>query len=455
MLCVTAPIHAAEEADLRPAADAGPSRYAATEPLLLNGSDSMAGPGRVIQSWHWRQVEGPPTVVSGADTPTPSISGFVPAETVQTVVFELTVGDGLETSAPDRTQIIVVPAYSVGRLTLRNPPFRTTLPTLVTFGGGDCTVGGPMPFADPPEWYEAANIVSGFYEPPYEDQAEWLIVYLSSVAPEYDQQIQTIGFSTGGNPAIMIANHLNSTYQDPRYAVNRVTLIDAVCAIPFASEVGRFQANPVGGEAAWVDTYRVAAQFLNGALNVVFPFAHHATPYDWYRRSISPNSWPPAGAFHGGLTAGAYLSVVGPGRNLRLSTENTPYVFECSGDGIQCLEHRDADSAPGRLPEPVRLLGPDDGAEVGRRGTILSCQPSENAVQYTLLLGPALDDLAVAAPIGAQPPVYHLAELPHDPTYWTIRVTDAHGSTIAADPRRLCLHRAHPRRPAGRASVDP
>jgi hypothetical protein len=392
--------------------------------------------------------------VAAADSPTPTISGFVPDETVQTIVLELTVDDGLETSAPDQTRITVVPEITVGHMSLRNPPFRDDLPTLVTFGGGNCTAGGPMPFSDPPQWYEEANVISGFYEPPYEDQANWLIVFLSAVAPTYDRQIQTVGFSTGGNPAITVANHLNSTYGDPRYAVNRVTLLDATCPHPFASEVQEFNANPVGGEPAWVDTYRAGARFLPGALNVVFPFAPHAAPYDWFRRSIAPESQPTGGAFHGGVTAGAYISVIGEARRLRLATNATPYVFECSGDGIDCLTQRDIAEAPGRLPEPVRLVGPDDDAELPPAGASLSCERSENAVGYILLTGPSPEQLSAVSAETDQPPTLHLTELPFQPTYWTVRVRDAHGSTIEAAPRRLLPHRARPRHPAGRAAAS-
>jgi hypothetical protein len=444
--------HTATAAEMLPIADAGPSRYASVDAITLDGSGSSAAAGRTIVSWSWRQVAGPPVTLSNTRTPRPQVSGFSPTASVQRIGLELVVGDGWRTSAPHSTEIVIVPAFSVGRMELRNPPFRPDLPTLVTFGGGDCTVGGPMPFSDPPQWYEQVNVISGFYEPPYEDQGEWLIVYLSSVAPEYDCPIQTIGFSTGGNPAIIVANHLNSTYQDPRYAINRVTLIDAMCAIPFASEVARLQANPVGGEVAWVDTYRVGAPFLPGALNVVFPDGRHTTPATWFRRSISPDSWPPEGAFHGGLTAGAYVSVVGPGRDLRLATADTPYVFQCTGSGIACLVHRDPSTAAGRLPEPVRLVGPADGDEVGPSGVVLGCEPSANAVEYALILSPGAGDPGTVAAVAAEPLAVHLTELPHNPTYWTIRVTDAHGTTISAEPRQIHRGGPRPRRPTGRVA---
>ena len=74
-----------------------------------------------------------------------------------------------------------------------------------------------------------------------------LIVNLSSVAPNYQQRIQTIGFSTGNKPAMQVGWYVNSTYKDARYAVNRVSLCDAVCN-DLASIVASFQANPVAGE---------------------------------------------------------------------------------------------------------------------------------------------------------------------------------------------------------------
>ena len=81
-----------------------------------------------------------------------------------------------------------------------------------------------------------------------------LMVYLSSVAPDYRQPIQTMGFSTGNKPAMEVAWYVNATYKDARYAVNRVALLDAVCN-NLSTESRQFHANPIGREQCWVDNY--------------------------------------------------------------------------------------------------------------------------------------------------------------------------------------------------------
>ena len=40
---------------------------------------------------------------------------------------------------------------------------------------------------------------------------------------------------------------------------------------------------------------------------------------------------------------------------------------------------------PGRLPEPITLVGPEDGGVVDANGVFLSCQTSANAVRYQLI----------------------------------------------------------------------
>ena len=54
-----------------------------------------------------------------------------------------------------------------------------------------------------------------------------IIVFISKVAPNYAQPIQTMGWSTGGQPALDAGIRLNRVYKDRRYAVNHVTELDA------------------------------------------------------------------------------------------------------------------------------------------------------------------------------------------------------------------------------------
>ncbi len=73
----------------------------------------------------------------------------------------------------------------------------------------------------------------------------------------YNQPIQTSGHSTDGMPAIDVGLHLNLTYEDPRYAVNRVTFFDVACrdTVTYSSCIERFIASAVDGEQGWVDNY--------------------------------------------------------------------------------------------------------------------------------------------------------------------------------------------------------
>lgn len=69
-----------------------------------------------------------------------------------------------------------------------------------------------------------------------------------------------------------------------------------------------------------------------------------------------------------------------------------------------------------------------------RRG--VTCEPSENAVGYELLFGPGpyrVMDYIVVSDTHA-PPVETVQSIPFPVTWWTIRVRDAFGSTIYADP---------------------
>ena len=79
-----------------------------------------------------------------------------------------------------------------------------------------------------------------------------IIVYLSSVAPDYKMPIQASGVSTGGQPAVDLGTRLNLTYQDARYAVNRVTLLDAGINCrsykDYSESIAAFIASHVDGE---------------------------------------------------------------------------------------------------------------------------------------------------------------------------------------------------------------
>jgi hypothetical protein len=428
------PVHG--ECCRAPVAVAGPSRYVSRDPIRLDGSRSYDLDGDLITSFDWFQVSGPEIVISDGDTARPIVSGFVPTPVFQTIEIGLVVGDGVLESAVDLIEVIIVPSITNPTLSLVNPPFRPWLPTVIGFGGGDCIDGTRLLLDE--TWRHHVNLITGRYFSPYLDQAFQTVVLLSELAPDYRQPIQTVGFSTGGNPAIAVANLINQFVADPRYAVNRVTLLDTYCEPDFADKVAEFNSHPVAGETAWVDVYRSAPEPIAGALNVsFFPGGTHATPIDWYLASAGAAHWPDGDMYNHGVTAGFFLSVAGPARDLQLAVEGLVYYFECPAVAVDCLRQTNGGLYPGLVLEPVRLLGPDDGAALSAGGDVLTCATSEHAARYELLFGPDSDHLTMLVSQTPDPPDVLVAELPFEPTYWTVRVVDAHGSTLFAPPRAL------------------
>ena len=115
---------------------------------------------------------------------------------------------------------------------------------------------------------------------------------LSELAPRYDQPIQTIGFSTGGNPASAVAVIINTYFRDPRYTVNRMTLLDSWCDYPLEQKIAEYNQFKVPGEPAMAEVYRSFAEPLQGALNISFyPGGDHNTPFFWYLDSMEPATW--------------------------------------------------------------------------------------------------------------------------------------------------------------------
>ncbi|MHC4677010.1 MAG: hypothetical protein ACYTBZ_31390 [Planctomycetota bacterium] len=149
--------------------------------------------------------------------------------------------------------------------------------------------------------------------------------------------------------------------------------------------------------------------------------------------------------YSAGITAGAYVSVIGPAKNLQLAPAGSPYYFKWYGtepdevyDGQpDYLLFYDEFSYPGRLPEPVTLIGPQDDAVVDANGAVLSCQVSQNAVGYELLFGPDRHNVKRVYSYGTTPPDELIREFPFEKTWWTIKAYDVFGSSIYADPISL------------------
>jgi len=420
-----------------PKADAGLARYAAQDPVVLDGTGSCSPCGCGSLTYHWKQLSGPPVVITDANTATPTVSGFSQKSWIQECEFELIVSDGDMNSLPDTVKVIIVPAFNDSVMELENSFFRPGKPTMVFFGGDTGWHSAGLP------WKDSLNVINfEYYEAPFKRCGDMLIAFLSRVAPNYNQAIQTLGVSAGGMPAPGVGVYLNTTYADSRYNVNHVTLLDA--CVYSASTCAAFISSSVDGEQCWLDSYRSGpgsfcpGPQIYGALNVYFPEGSHLTPYEWYKSSLGSDMWS-ADMYNHGLAGGAYFSVIGPGKNLQLAPGGTKYHFKWVGPkfGPGYLDFYNESLYPGRLPEPVRLIGPEDGAVVDPNGAVLTCEVSENAVGYQLLFGPDPYQLDYIISDTPAPPTEVVTAFPFEETWWTIKVRDQYGSTIYADP--ICI----------------
>jgi N-acetylneuraminic acid mutarotase len=465
---------------MRPVADAGSSRYAGPDPVVLDGTGSYDPDDSGKLSYTWQQISGPSVVIIDANTATPTIAGsiqqepgrnptpkpqgFTQTDEIQECEFELLVSDGELTSLPDSVKIIIVPDFGTSTLRLENTSFDKDKPTVIYFGGGDCINGySGQPWNGGSAWMDRANVI-GFpsgYTPDsdstvqtYYKYGDMIIVYLSSVAPEYKQPIHTIGWSTGGMPAMDVGIHLNRVYKDARYAVNRVTHLEAPCLFLNYSwdvhlqAIDLFLTSLVAGEQCWLDEYygtesskpeyQKYLPYRTGDFLLVYLGLAHNQVRDWYRNSLTGNDM---NIFNSGVVGGAYWSVIGPGKNLQLSPEPGVYYFQWSGSAQTGAMNLFSQSQyPGRLPEPVTLIGPVDGEFVDANGVVLTCEISENAIGYQLLFGSEpyrVMDYTIASD-APEPPNEVITTFPFEQTFWTVRVYDEYGSTIYADP--ICIY---------------
>jgi len=467
-----------------PIADAGSSRYAAQDPIVLDGTASYDPDSSGTLSYTWRQIAGPSVIIIDANTATPTIAesmqpgkgrdttlkpvGFTQTDEIQECEFELVVWDGELTSLPDSVKVIVVPDFGPNLFRQENPPFDPDKPTIIYFGGGDCVNGLAVDCVSPftsPAWLSRANIIhfpngytpdSSGGERTYYRYGDMIIVYLSAAAPNYNQPIQTSGWSTGGQPAVDVGIHLNLTYADARYAINRVTFFDATryCRDYYSESITAFLGSSVDGEQCWADSYVSATSgggfvagppFHENVLNVGFPtatgswFQRHILAKLWYNNS-SRLALADLNNFNNGIVAGAYWSVIGQGKNLQLASTPDAQTYRFNWYGSRDSGHMDfydEPNHPGRLPEPVTLVRPIDVGDPN--GAVLTCEESENAVGYQLLFGPdpyrVMDyNIISDTPV---PPNEVITILPFDETWWTVRVRDQYGSTIYADPMSI------------------
>ena len=137
-----------QNASATPIADAGLPRYAARDPVQLDGTGSYAPDTFNVLRYAWQQISGPSLVITDADTATPTVSGFVQTDEIQVCEFELVVSDVELRSRPDTVKVIIVPNFGQNLARHLNAPFDPDMPTFIFFGGGDCVTGpagSPVP----------------------------------------------------------------------------------------------------------------------------------------------------------------------------------------------------------------------------------------------------------------------------------------------------------------------
>ena len=466
----TQPVNGSDPEVVKPIANAGLPRYAAQNSVVLDGMGSYDPDDSGTLSYAWRQISGPAAVITDENTAAPTVSGFIQTDKIQECEFELVVSDGETTSLPDTVKVIIVPDFGKNLVRLRNPPFNPNKPTFIFFCGGDCIVGstGLAGTMNDPRWNSRANVIdfSWGYEPDpnytpgdvdaprtYYRCGDMIIVYLSSVAPDYRQPIQTSGWSTGGQPALDVGIHLNLTYADNRYAINRVTLIDARACRDHSDSIRQFLDSSVDGEQCWIDNhrggtdgpYRSWPSFYPNVMRIGSSLSHVDVAY-WYADSLTGNDM---NKFNHGVIGGAYWSVIGLGKNLQLAStpDVVTYSFKWYGSKSSgYMDFYDEFNHPGRLPEPITLVGPENGSFIDANGAVFSCEESENAIGYQLLFGPdpyrVMDYYIVSDT--PRPPSEVIISSPFEQTWWTVKAYDQYDSTIYADPIQVNFEKLDP-----------
>ena len=67
----------AQSQNVRPIADAGLSRYAGPDPIVLDGTGSYDPDNSGPLTYTWRQISGPSVVIVDGNTATPTIAGSI------------------------------------------------------------------------------------------------------------------------------------------------------------------------------------------------------------------------------------------------------------------------------------------------------------------------------------------------------------------------------------------
>jgi hypothetical protein len=426
--------------NIKPIADAGLPAYTDGRAVRLNGSGSYDpdnSPGKLM--YLWTQLSGPRTEISDANTARPLISGTIKTNVLQIYKFQLLVFDGKNFSVPDTVDLKIIPTHPASPLRIESGTFDPNKPTIVFFNGGDGTYGsGSWSYSS--DWLAKSNALCFYNYGPdsettrsYQYHADLLIVYLYEIAPNYDMPIQTIGYSTGGQPAMDTAVRMNLTYKDARYAINRVSLLD-VCCKDYYPDIINFLTKPVDDEQSWVDSYiGTIGQYYPGAI-ATKTGEDHSIPSLWYKNSLSGSDM---NKFNGGIISGGYFSLIGPGKNFQLSrTHTNEEIYRFRWNGSQTagtMMFYDEAKYPGKMLGLVTLNDPYGRED--SNGVILSCMECENAVAYEILVGTnpkRVMDFKVIR--DSNEPNGVITSLPAEVSWWTVRARDEYGSTIYADP---------------------
>lgn len=327
-------------------AEAGATLYAGNEPVSLDGSASHGPPGVSPSFYRWHQLSGPsPLVMSDAEAVKPRLSGFVQSNSIQTFVFELTVGTPEHGTHSDQVELRVVPRSATNELILENMVFDPAKPTIVFWGASSMVSGYGNRRWQRGDWQDHVNVLSFNYRRDlfstdaggrrFRRCGDMLIAYLNRVAPTYTQAIQAIGFSGGGMACIDAARYMNDTFADPRYAINKVVLLSFGNSSMYLVQesIDALLENPIEGETchienyfpAWPQPYVGGIGPVRGALNVAFDTQDTDFVLDWYQNSLAT---PDLLKVNDGVVAGATRSVMGSAWDTPLGPGTHHYRWE-------------------------------------------------------------------------------------------------------------------------------
>jgi len=97
----------------RPIANAGPDQTVRAGSIVtLNGTSSIDPDGDPL-TYNWIQIQGTTVTLSDPTSPVPSFTAPNILSTIETLVFQLTVNDGMLSSIPDTVSVIVTPLNQI------------------------------------------------------------------------------------------------------------------------------------------------------------------------------------------------------------------------------------------------------------------------------------------------------------------------------------------------------